>query len=296
MPIEDQLRELVLKTAKQFDKFASTERTISSDDDGTLHGDFLDQIIAKQQSDRDALWEELTMLETQCHRANHDQVLADPLTKDQQRLAALVYESQELSKEAQVQENCLEALPEAPHEVVAEIQFRKHLVDMIQQLRVMLSFMHDQVNTAMADKKYQAQILTETENVHDALLERLNSIQEGNVPKIPVKMRQDLNDTRLKYQRLMDCLIDFLDEHFPPHLVDGADLDQPEEDSFCELKYILEDLMNRAVMNPNNPYVQLEPGTFWTPYIETLIKAGVAERNPKDPLSLALVDFRLYNT
>lgn len=38
--------------------------------------------------------------------------------------------------------------------------------------------------------------------------------------------------------------------------------------------------------------MELEPGTYWTPYIETLIKAGIAKRHPEEPRKLRLVDFR----
>lgn len=59
----------------------------------------------------------------------------------------------------------------------------------------------------------------------------------------------------------------------------------------CELKFILEDLMNLAVINPSDPYLRLEKGTYWTPYIETIVKAGIAVRHPEDSFRIRLVDF-----
>lgn len=51
--------------------------------------------------------------------------------------------------------------------------------------------------------------------------------------------------------------------------------------------------MNLAVIHPSNPYIQLEQGTYWPPYVETLIKAGIAVRHPDDALRIRLVDYRL---
>lgn len=50
--------------------------------------------------------------------------------------------------------------------------------------------------------------------------------------------------------------------------------------------------MNLLVVQPDDPYMKLEPGTYWSPYIETLIKAGIAKRHPEEPKMLRLVDFR----
>ena len=51
--------------------------------------------------------------------------------------------------------------------------------------------------------------------------------------------------------------------------------------------------MNQAFHNPENPYITLEPGTYWSPYIHTLLRSDIAEFHPEESDMIRLVDFRL---
>lgn len=51
--------------------------------------------------------------------------------------------------------------------------------------------------------------------------------------------------------------------------------------------------MNRAFSNPDNPYIELVPGTYWTPYIQALSNAGILKYHPEDSSQVRLEDFRL---
>lgn len=51
--------------------------------------------------------------------------------------------------------------------------------------------------------------------------------------------------------------------------------------------------MNQTYSNPNNPYLKFDPGKVWNPYVETLIRAGIAKRHPNDANMLKLVEFHL---
>ena len=51
--------------------------------------------------------------------------------------------------------------------------------------------------------------------------------------------------------------------------------------------------MNLAVLKQHDPYLQLISGTYWSPYIEILIKARIAVRDPQNPSRIRLVDFRV---
>lgn len=59
----------------------------------------------------------------------------------------------------------------------------------------------------------------------------------------------------------------------------------------CELKELLEELMNQAVDSPDNPYIKLVPGTYWSPYIQTLVKGGVVKYHPTDSSFIRINDF-----
>lgn len=48
--------------------------------------------------------------------------------------------------------------------------------------------------------------------------------------------------------------------------------------------------MNRIVSSPSDPYVQLQP-EHWPPYVELLVRAGIAVKHPEDSARLKLTDF-----
>ncbi|ORX50440.1 hypothetical protein DM01DRAFT_1308140 [Hesseltinella vesiculosa] len=294
MKLEQRLNELVIKAAQDFDSAASEERKVFTDDEGSLHNDFLDQILEQQKEQRQALWKELYDLEEQCHNAQMNKVLGPRMTQLQQKLLSTKFETQELEKEIIYQQTNVDELPFPPNDIVTEIQFRNRLANTNLQLRSLASFLIEELATKKQKLFAKRTTVSETKTIHTALTNRLNEIKEEGPVTIPAKIRQELNSVRQRYLRTMDFLIDFMDEHYPPHAVDGKDLRTMEHDDVCELKFILEDLMNRSVIDPSNPYIHLQPGTYWTPYIETLIKAGIAQRHPLEPDRLALVDFRLY--
>ncbi|KAF9321498.1 hypothetical protein BG003_001620 [Podila horticola] len=70
-----------------------------------------------------------------------------------------------------------------------------------------------------------------------------------------------------------------------------TDLAKAVEKAVFQLKNILEDIMNLSVSSPGDPYLVLEPGSYYPPHIEQLINAGVAVRHPRDAQRLRLVDF-----
>jgi centromere protein K len=51
--------------------------------------------------------------------------------------------------------------------------------------------------------------------------------------------------------------------------------------------------MNRTYTNPSNPYITFDPERVWPPYVETLIRAGIAKRHSNDANMLKLIEFHL---
>jgi centromere protein K len=51
--------------------------------------------------------------------------------------------------------------------------------------------------------------------------------------------------------------------------------------------------MNQAYSNPDDPYLEFDPDKVWSPYVGTLIRAGIAKRHPNNANRLKLVDFHL---
>jgi hypothetical protein len=57
------------------------------------------------------------------------------------------------------------------------------------------------------------------------------------------------------------------------------------------LIYSIQQLMNQAYVSPDAPYIKLEQGTYWSPYIQTLIKGGIIKYHPEDANLVCLKDF-----
>ncbi|KAG8456558.1 hypothetical protein GDO86_002369 [Hymenochirus boettgeri] len=97
-------------------------------------------------------------------------------------------------------------------------------------------------------------------------------------------------------EELLTALGDFLEDHFP----------LPEESSnpskkkkiqsgkntvgLITLHEILEVLINKILTTPHDPYVTIE-AHFWPPYIEMILRYGIAQRHPEDPNRIRLEAF-----
>jgi centromere protein K len=49
--------------------------------------------------------------------------------------------------------------------------------------------------------------------------------------------------------------------------------------------------MNHAYASLDDPYIELEPGTYYSPYIQTLLKGGIIKYHPEDSRRVRLNDF-----
>lgn len=68
--------------------------------------------------------------------------------------------------------------------------------------------------------------------------------------------------------------------------------DKSESERAISLKVMLQKLMNRAVtMNAQQAYVNTLEESYWPPYVELLVRGGIAEKHPNDSRLLRLVRF-----
>lgn len=95
---------------------------------------------------------------------------------------------------------------------------------------------------------------------------------------------------------IMTELLTFVERHFP---VEGARASAGGREIVRAarggpkqaLKDLVLQLLNRAVHQPDDPFVRLQEGLEWPPYVELLLRAGVAEKHPADSSRLRLVPF-----
>ncbi|NWS32830.1 CENPK protein, partial [Polioptila caerulea] len=95
-------------------------------------------------------------------------------------------------------------------------------------------------------------------------------------------------------KELLSALGAFLDEHFP--LPEKGEITKSKKSSaepaveLTALQEILEILINKLMATPHEPYITINE-SFWPPYIELLLRSGMALRHPEDPNRVRLQAF-----
>ncbi|XP_030907502.2 centromere protein K isoform X1 [Melopsittacus undulatus] len=139
------------------------------------------------------------------------------------------------------------------------------------------------------------------------LIDTLSRTQEETKKKVEqVSNKSSLGTTAFQEQKkkilqlkvykkkILTALEEFLEEHFPPPEEDGrAEGKNSQEEPIVELKSlpdILEILVNKLLRTPHEPYVPIDD-SFWPPYLELLLRHGIALRHPENPNRIRLEAF-----
>ncbi|CAI2183175.1 17069_t:CDS:2 [Funneliformis geosporum] len=172
----------------------------------------------------------------------------------------------------------------------------------LNEIRSKLKHFETPLNALSEEEKRDT--LNESEIIHDTLLDKLKRFQQ-NIGSMTQKseigvIREKINTVRKDFDTLMYEFRKFADTNFPPQdcasdeiMIDNSDDLENENEIMLSLKDMIEDLMNQTYSNPNNPYLKFDPDRVWNPYVETLIRAGIAKRHPNDANMLKLVEFHL---
>ncbi|PKY14809.1 hypothetical protein RhiirB3_400759 [Rhizophagus irregularis] len=249
------------------------------------------------------------------------------LSEKDRRIALLKAEEQILDEEIEEQKKNQKILTTKPH-VLCELSVMKHIQETIEQYNKLIPQIHKEIDESKEQIEREKNLLSESEIIHNVLLNKLEKLQldesddESESQSEIGAIRQELRSIKSNYNMLMDELNDFIDTNFPPPnfekdevdemlIDDNKDDDENEDEDraegedevhaenetrnkrFLTLKDMLENLMNQTYNNPNNPYITFDPERIWPPYVETLIRSGIAKRNPNDANMLKLVEFHL---
>ncbi|XP_009578367.1 PREDICTED: centromere protein K, partial [Fulmarus glacialis] len=171
-------------------------------------------------------------------------------------------------------------------------------------LEVMLSMVQSKNKQLEEDLKREQQWLEEQEQILDALngIEEETKIQVEQLSKQSPNARAfyELQNKMLKLkiykEEILNALGEFLEEHFPlPEKGGSAKKKNSSEEPAVELitlHEILEILINKLMSTPHEPYVTITD-SFWPPYIELLLRYGIALRHPEDPNRIRLEAFHM---
>uniref|UniRef100_A0A8C6USZ2 Centromere protein K n=1 Tax=Neogobius melanostomus TaxID=47308 RepID=A0A8C6USZ2_9GOBI len=128
-----------------------------------------------------------------------------------------------------------------------------------------------------------------TDNIKRLQMERdklsVNSVLKDTKDKI--------HKMKLYQERLMESLGEILEKHVPPPQIENKKMKNSAEgvnEEYISLRDILELLMNKVLTTPHDPYVDID-ATFWPPYIEMLLRYGIAIRHQENNFKIRLEPF-----
>ncbi|KAK3511067.1 hypothetical protein QTP70_030097 [Hemibagrus guttatus] len=133
--------------------------------------------------------------------------------------------------------------------------------------------------------------LEEKKEVLSAVTERVVMLREENEKLSEHSILQDMKRriTKVKnyHSTLMETLSDMLAEHFPLPGQSAAGTKKKKGaipdygQNLISLSEILEQLTNKTLETAHDPYVTIDD-SFWPPYIEMLLRNGIAVRHPEN--------------
>nr|XP_033805946.1 centromere protein K-like [Geotrypetes seraphini] len=150
------------------------------------------------------------------------------------------------------------------------------------------------------DLQREQKWLEEQQQLVDALTVRQEELRNLVVETSETRIIQELSNRIVKikeYEKeLLEALGEFLEEHFPLPEEQGSTnkkkkgLSTEPPAQLITLHEILEILIDKLMSTPHQPYLTIDD-SYWPPYIEMLLRYGIALRHPEDPSKIRLEAF-----
>lgn len=179
---------------------------------------------------------------------------------------------------------------------------KSQLLKSINQLEETLKIVKGQRKEIEQDLQREEEILKQHQEIDESLTAKIASLEQARDAVNSASQTKDLekqNEAADVYLlRTMKKLGSFLSANFPlPHPDDfkgtknqGIGVSMDPNVAYVSLQQLTEDLMNMLYIKPSNPYIRIEQ-IHWPPYIELLLRCGVALRHPQDCNLIRLVAF-----
>ncbi|XP_077381477.1 centromere protein K [Festucalex cinctus] len=108
---------------------------------------------------------------------------------------------------------------------------------------------------------------------------------------VMLEMKENINTLKDYKEKLIKSLGYILEVHVPP-LCDDLNTNKKNirnglNEDWISLSEILELLMNKILGTPHDPYVTID-STFWPPYVELLLRHGIAVRHQENNFKIRL--------
>ncbi|XP_058535975.1 centromere protein K [Ochotona princeps] len=164
-------------------------------------------------------------------------------------------------------------------------------------LEMVLSCIQSKNAKLKEDLQREQQWLDEQEQIKETLnvlqSELKNQVSTFPESRVFNELKTKILKIKKHKKKLLTALGEFLEDHFPLPDESAKKKKRNVEESTAQLitlHEILETLINRLFDAPHNPYVKITD-SFWPPYIELLLRNGIALRHPEDPTQIRLEAF-----
>ncbi|XP_036166369.1 centromere protein K isoform X1 [Myotis myotis] len=218
----------------------------------------------------------------------------ETLTDSNAQLSLLIMQVKCLTAElSQWQKETPEILPLSEEVLVTlgkeEFQKLRH------DLELVLSTIQSKNEKLKEDLEREQQWLDEQQQIFESLIALHNELKHQIVTESRTfkELKTKLHDVKEYKEKLLVTLSEFLEDHFPlpdRNVKKKRKNTQESNIQLITLHEMLEILLNRLFDVPHDPYVKISD-SFWPPYIELLLRNGIALRHPEDPSRIRLEAF-----
>lgn len=179
---------------------------------------------------------------------------------------------------------------------------RTQLLTSIRQLEETLEIVKGQRKEVEEEIKREEDILKQHIEITNSLEMKIESLEQEKGTVSVTSQVKDLENQKKAAEvylgQTMKKLGSFLSTNFPLPSSDdfkgtkkkGRRVDWDPNTRYIPLQQFIEDLMNMLYSKPHDPYIRIEDA-HWPPYIELLLRSGIAQRHPQDCNLIRLVAF-----
>ncbi|KAJ0033293.1 hypothetical protein NQD34_000400 [Periophthalmus magnuspinnatus] len=246
----------------------------------TARGELLNQ-CEEQFSQLEKLQNEIILSEPDCGENPHDQSV--------NRLMAT---EAELKQWATMEPNLLSENSEILLQAGKE-----EMIKLCSQLEMIVLCYEAKRDKLKETKELEQKWLEEKKQMLEAATDHVERLQmereKLSEHSIFKETKDKIQKMKLYQDRLMESLGEILEKHVPapPRTEDKKKHSaQDVHVEFISLNEILELLMNKLLTTPHDPYVDID-ATFWPPYVEMLLRYGVAIRHQENNFKIRLEPF-----
>lgn len=181
-----------------------------------------------------------------------------------------------------------------------DAHLKSELLTSIQQLEETLQIIKGQRKQVEDDLKREEELLQQHQEVQKSLQIKIGILEQEkeNVQGVTSQVKELERKKKSADAYLVEItkkLGSFLAENFPlpsPDNLKGskAKVHLDPNVRYISLQKLTEDLMNISYVRPHDPYIRIKE-SHWPPYIELLLRCGIAKRHPQDCNLIRLVAF-----